>query len=265
MMQAIAHPTDFSPGGTTAFLHALRLAVEFRAKLDLLHVRHPDDPDDWSSFPHVRDTLARWGLLAADASVDDIAARLGVAVRKVEIHHQDAIGGIATFLLSHRPDLIVLATHGSAGPTRWLSASISENVARKTHAATLFFGPTARPFINAQTGALELNRLLVPLAHDPLPQKALHTLHRLLAPLTPHLTALHIGEVAPQISNNSGQPLDVHLKQGPVVDTILDAAQHADLIAMPTAGHHGFLDALRGSTTEQVLRRAPCPVLALPA
>jgi nucleotide-binding universal stress UspA family protein len=34
---------------------------------------------------------------------------------------------------------------------------------------------------------------------------------------------------------------------------------------MPTAGRHGFLDALRGSTTEQVLHRAPCALLALPA
>jgi nucleotide-binding universal stress UspA family protein len=32
---------------------------------------------------------------------------------------------------------------------------------------------------------------------------------------------------------------------------------------MPTAGHHGVLDALRGSTTERVIRHAPCPVLAL--
>jgi nucleotide-binding universal stress UspA family protein len=38
-----------------------------------------------------------------------------------------------------------------------------------------------------------------------------------------------------------------------------------DLIAMPTAGHHGVLDALRGSTTERVIRHAPCPVLALAA
>ena len=33
---------------------------------------------------------------------------------------------------------------------------------------------------------------------------------------------------------------------------------------MPTAGHQGFLDALRGSTTERALRHAPCPVLAVP-
>ena len=38
----------------------------------------------------------------------------------------------------------------------------------------------------------------------------------------------------------------------------------ADLIAMTTAGHQGFLDALRGSTSERVLRHAPCPVLVVP-
>jgi nucleotide-binding universal stress UspA family protein len=33
---------------------------------------------------------------------------------------------------------------------------------------------------------------------------------------------------------------------------------------MATQGHHGVLDALRGSVTERVLRRAPCPLLAVP-
>src|SRR5262249_55875488 len=37
------------------------------------------------------------------------------------------------------------------------------------------------------------------------------------------------------------------------------------LLGMPTAGHHGVLDALRGSTTERVIRQAPCPVFALSA
>jgi nucleotide-binding universal stress UspA family protein len=33
---------------------------------------------------------------------------------------------------------------------------------------------------------------------------------------------------------------------------------------MPTRGREGILDALRGSVTEQVLRRAECPLLAVP-
>jgi hypothetical protein len=56
-------------------------------------------------------------------------------------------------------------------------------------------------------------------------------------------------------------------RSGDVVDEILAAAAgcQADLIAMATAGHQGFLDVLRGSTTERVLRNAPCPMLAVPA
>jgi nucleotide-binding universal stress UspA family protein len=56
-------------------------------------------------------------------------------------------------------------------------------------------------------------------------------------------------------------------RPGSVVDEILAAAaeSQANLIVMATAGHQGFLDALRGSTTERVLRHAPCPVLAVPA
>jgi nucleotide-binding universal stress UspA family protein len=56
-----------------------------------------------------------------------------------------------------------------------------------------------------------------------------------------------------------------HLK-GPIVETIVRAAKEraVDLIAMATAGNHGFLDGLRGSTTSQVVGDAPCPVLALP-
>jgi len=43
------------------------------------------------------------------------------------------------------------------------------------------------------------------------------------------------------------------------------ADEHAvDLVVMPTEGRHGFLDAMRGSTTEQVMRELKCPLLAVP-
>jgi len=57
------------------------------------------------------------------------------------------------------------------------------------------------------------------------------------------------------------------VRTGEVVDEILSLSEErdADLIAMATAGRNGFLEALSGSTTEQVLREAKCPVLAIPA
>ena len=38
----------------------------------------------------------------------------------------------------------------------------------------------------------------------------------------------------------------------------------ANLIVMTTDGRNGFLDALRGSHSERVLRHSPVPVLAVP-
>jgi nucleotide-binding universal stress UspA family protein len=73
-----------------------------------------------------------------------------------------------------------------------------------------------------------------------------------------------VGRSAPEL----GYPNDqVIIRYGNVVQTILDAAVEydVDFICMPTAGHHGILDALRGSTTERVLRHAPCPLLAIAA
>jgi nucleotide-binding universal stress UspA family protein len=56
-------------------------------------------------------------------------------------------------------------------------------------------------------------------------------------------------------------------RDGEVVETILALAGEcaADLIVMATAGRQGFLDALRGSTTERVLRGGAVPLLAVPA
>ena len=85
------------------------------------------------------------------------------------------------------------------------------------------------------------------------------------------LHLLYVGEQAdmPAVEIEADAPFKVArlARSGHVVDQILAAATESgvDLVAMATAGHQGFLDALRGSTTERVLRHAPCPVLAVPA
>jgi len=55
-------------------------------------------------------------------------------------------------------------------------------------------------------------------------------------------------------------------REGEPIAEILAASEliGADLIVMPTAGRAVF-EVLRGSTTEQVLRQARCPLLAVPA
>jgi nucleotide-binding universal stress UspA family protein len=85
------------------------------------------------------------------------------------------------------------------------------------------------------------------------------------------ITLLHVGTAddAPEIAAADGPQWTFTrvVREGEPVEQILSAADdvQADLIVMPTAGHTGVFDALRGSTTERVLRRTPCPLLAVPA
>jgi nucleotide-binding universal stress UspA family protein len=269
-MQTIAHPTDFSPASARAFAHALRLALNTRSRLLLMHVKERGQDDSWSSFPHVREVLARWGLMGVDEPPTAIETKLGVPVVKTEIEHHDPTSGLSEFVLGHRPDLLVLATHGREGLSRWLTGSVSEETARRTHVPTLFIGPEALGFVDEMSGDMRLQRVLLPIAHQPPPQHAYGALAGFLSSCGTPASAIHImhvGDTAPAIETLPGleAPL-VELETGPVVDTIVNVAERqlSDLIAMPTAGHQGFLDALKGSTTEQVLRRAPCPLLALP-
>jgi nucleotide-binding universal stress UspA family protein len=55
-------------------------------------------------------------------------------------------------------------------------------------------------------------------------------------------------------------------KAGEPADTILQTAAElpADLIVMTTDGPDGFLDALRGTTSERVLMKGRCPLATLP-
>jgi nucleotide-binding universal stress UspA family protein len=271
-IQTIAHPTDFSDSSADAFAHVLRMALDTKSHLYLLHVREPGSPGAWTSFPHVRDLLASWGLMGLHEAPSQIEAKLGIRVTKVEIQHENPMSGLFEFILSHRPDLIVLATHGREGLNRWLRGSVSEELARRTHIPTLFLGPNAQGFVDIATGDMRLERVLIPVAHQPSPLRALNILTDLLAPFGVSPEAfrfLHIGDDPPKITAASGAMClhDVEVAEGPVVETILGVAQdkRADMIVMPTAGREGFLDALRGSTTEQVLRQAPCPLLAIRA
>lgn len=265
----IAHATDFSPQSMVAFQHALRLAVEARCRLDILHVHDPVEEDDWDAFPHVRETLANWELLESAARTEEIKGRLGMEVSKIEIKSPHPVIGLSEFLIAHRPDLLVVATQGRQGVNRLLAGSVSEDVIVHANVPTLLIGPKALPFVDAEKGSLRLRSLLMPVAEHPQPALALEVLYGLLKPVgvkLENVDAVTIGLEMPDLIAADGHAVPVREVDGPVVETILEmaAATPTDLIVMPTTGKHGFLDGLRGSTTARVTAAAPCPVLSLP-
>lgn len=274
-IRAVLHPTDLTPSSELAFAHALRLAASGRTKLYVLHADPKEvEETDWGAYPPVRRTLVNWGMLKEGSEPRAVFDQLGVQVAKVRIPDRDAMRAILGFLEAHPSDVIVLATHGREGLPRWLHGSVAEPVARAAETTTLFIPQGARGFVTPATGAVNLRRVLIPVDRRPSPNYALRAawdIVRLLGADGAVLELLHVGTGtdpnAVQVEPGTWPTVVHSVRSGNVVDEILAAAKEgpADLIAMATAGHEGFLDALRGSTTERVVRHAPCPVLAVPS
>jgi nucleotide-binding universal stress UspA family protein len=270
-LASILHPTDFSEGSEVAFAHALRLACETQGHLSILHVDRRRGPPDWDRYPSVRDTLAKWNLLPRGASRSDVA-NLGVQISKSSVTAADPAAGVLEFLNHHPADLLVMSTHQRHGLDRWLHDTVAGKIARRSDGASLFIPAGSKGFVDAETGVCSLHRVLCPIDHTPDPLAAIETVSDLVRSLHPgscRVQLLHTGEPAsaPKVQLARHESILYHwtYASGQPAAAILDEAraQSCDLIAMTTAGRHGFWDALRGSTTEQVLENAPCPVLAV--
>ena len=266
-MRKISLTTDLTIEGEQAFYSALALAVANRARLEILHVSRPGQHVEWSSFPRVRDVLERWGLLPPHSAQEEVHQRLGVEVGKIEIHSNDAASGISDFIEKHTPDLLVAASHGRFGLNWFLTGSVAMETLERTALPTLLIGPNAKPLVDAATGALRLESVLFPLALSPSPVHAVRNYKDLLGHISPRLHFVHVEEDAETADGVRALFPDVTILKGEVIPALLDAARQtaADLIVMPTAGRRGFMDALRGSTTQRMLREAYCPILALPS
>ena len=267
----LLHPTDFSHGSEIAFLHALRIAIDTKGALEILHVDRHQTRADWDSYPSVRDTLCRWGLLPDNASRADVA-RLGVNISKSACKGMDTATGVLDHIERRGVDLVVMATHHREGIDRWLHGSLAEKIADRTEAACMFVPYGVEGFIDPETGKANLNRVLLPIDTVPSAQVAVETVAALVdavATSSVEVRLLHVGD--PAGTPSLTLPASIHCRWnwetrvGNVVDCICEDAieNDVDLIAMSTNGHDGFLDVLRGSTTERVLNRAHCPLLSV--
>ena len=279
MLKGIFHPTDFSPASDVAFAHALKLALATRSELTVLHFAQASDIDnadgDLHEFPPVRETLTRWGLLPGNSPREAVAA-LGLHVRKLGLVGDDPTEAIVGYLGDHPAHLMVLATHQRSGAARWLNRAVAQPIASRsvmTVMTALFVPPGVPGFIDFDTGKVRLERILFPIDQHPHPRGAIEMLSALVrafhhGPVAVQL--LHVGDETTlphvHVPQGDGWTWTTTVAKGDVVEEITRAAAEgpADLMVMTTQGRRGFLDALRGSATERIIRATRCPVLAVP-
>jgi nucleotide-binding universal stress UspA family protein len=271
VIESVLHPTDFSEGSRVAFHHALKAAMLARSRLTLLHVSTDADVA-WSHFPGVRETLERWGALPK-GSPKSAVAELGIHARKVVADKGEPVEAVTRYLEKDPADLIVLATSQRDGRVRWLGKSVSGPVAHNAEEMTLLIPSGVPGFVSAEDGSINLRKILIPLALKPRPEAALHTAARLVERFNcPQGTfiMMHAGNSstmpAVRCPEVVGWQWKTEMRTGDVIQNIVDAARdhEVDLIVMSTDGRNSFLDGLRGSHSERVLRHGAAPLLTIP-
>ena len=160
----------------------------------------------------------------------------------------------------------MLGTHQRGGVARWLYQEVPAPLVRRSALPALFVPPSVDGFVDFDTSGVRLRRILLPIDLHPHPRPAVAALPGIIGafhaePVTVELQ--HVGTAATMprvhLSQVDGSAWTTHVTEGDVVEEILwtREAGPADLLVLTTQGRRGFLDALRGSTTENGSFGAP--------
>lgn len=149
----ILAPVDFSEHSELALQHAVGLAREFGADLQLLHVvEEITYPDFYYPAPLTGEQMA--------ATIKErVTERLEKALRRIEeagirasVHMVEdrPAAGIADFAEEKGADLVVVGTHGLTGVKRALLGSVAEGVIRRSVPPVLTVKTSGRSLVTEE-------------------------------------------------------------------------------------------------------------------
>ena len=292
-IREILCPTDFSDASRHALEHAMVIARWYDARLTAVNVIHmavlpPIMAASYADVPlppvptyeEQEATLRAWL---------EPAERGGVRTRRL-VTEGAAAHVILDEARSLHADLIVMGTHGLGGFERFMLGSVTEKVLRRAVCPVLTVPPAM------QTAAkVPYTRMLCAVDVSDPSLAALTTAFAFAQEADAALTIVHVfdwpadedllverfdaGEFHRVVEEQTRQRLEalipadvrvwctprVTLAYGKPYREIVEIAarEQADLIVMGVHGRNPLNLALFGSTTNQVVRHAPCPVLTL--
>lgn len=294
MFEKVLVPLDGSEVAEVALPWAEELAGRLGSELTLVHVYEPIQfgvrTTTASAYPleHFYMKQTSQATKQRAERFADTAARKAIKVESV------VLGGnvaeeIVKYVDEEDINLIVMATHGRSGITRWAMGSVAEKVLRAARQPVMLIrAKGARPDVR-EKGAL--NRILVPLDSSESSEVIVPCVAELASKLKLEVVLLHVLHVG---SEHGIQPTEwleslrvpaeeyidkvsVQLKKegiptkavvrkltaGTMAEEIIEFADemHADVVAMSTHGRSGIGRWVFGSVTDRVLRGGNTPIL----
>jgi nucleotide-binding universal stress UspA family protein len=288
-------PVDLSELSVRTLAYAGAIASWYDAQLTALHVVPSFTPMDVRTgfepvsmvYPisrdevleHLRQTVAAAGLVEGTVA---LTAEAG-----------EAAPTVVDQAVAMRADLLVMGTHGRSGFDRFFLGSVTEKVLRKAPCAVLTVPPHAPATppsevalqtilcpIDFSSAALEAFGFALDLARRSDASVVLVQAIEFLAEEEPREDAhFNVPEFRSYLLEDARQRLESlvsgepQLNRGVRTVVVVGRAHHgilhvaadegADLIVMGAQGRGGAALALFGSTTQQVVRGATCPVLTV--
>jgi nucleotide-binding universal stress UspA family protein len=286
--------TDFSDFSNHAVPYGIALAKEFKARLFLCHVIDLSSAAIYGEAvlaleeqqrrmtKHAQDEMAR---LMSKQSIDwEPLITVGNAAHE-----------IARLAADRKIDMTITASHGRAGLKRLILGSVTERLMRTLPCPLLVVRSPERGFVTPADQAITLERILVGCDFSPHSSLAfqyglslaqefqanLHLVHVVQPPLYDHLKKSEeprqdlqkdlgaeikgrLAQMVPEEAQTWCKPETVLLAGQPHEEiTKYALVNDIDLIVLGVRGHTLVESLFVGSTTDRVMRRAPCPVLSV--
>jgi nucleotide-binding universal stress UspA family protein len=289
----VLYPTDFSDTAREALTHALFLAEQYDAELHLLHavVLHEYDPNEPSQhFPEAEELFRRLFEIA-DSEMSRLTSKPEASALRIREAKRKGFSAAEVILeYSHEieADLIVMGTHGRRGAARMLLGSVAEEVLRRAECPVLTLRQRDQP-----RTIESIEKILVPVdfsEHSGLSLRSagefarrygarLQILHVVEIPTYPYFYVPPETEILAERKETATKALaelvaevigetaeyEIFVSDGRAASEIIDFAEAngSDLVVIATHGLTGLERLLIGSTAEEVVRRAECPVLTV--
>jgi nucleotide-binding universal stress UspA family protein len=276
-IESILFPTDFSDYSNRAFGYAASLAEAFGARLIMMHIEEFLESDP-ANPEHSFAALEQFkGVLETE---------------RIVLRGHAPYKHILDLSRDKNCDLIVMATHGRNVLSQFfLGGSVAEEVAR--FSTTPVFVVKVDPSDAPEKYIGRLKEILFPTDLSEASARAFPHAVQFAQKFETKLFAMHviddeslafykskgIDRDAPDVKERVERLLRDFITSLPGGDSVTSfhiadgraeteierfaEQQGADLIVLATHGHSGLQEDVMGSTTERIIRRAHCPVLAV--
>lgn len=278
-LKRILCPVDFSQHSAAALRMAGGVARAFGAEVIVLHAQRLEAPVYFTaSQTQALKTQLRRSARAARAYVVEFVAKYfpeDLPHSTVLLEDDPALAILRT-LRESKAELVVMGTHGRTRLSKVRLGSVTESILRQVAVPILTVGPGVR--ITASLGTLR--RILCPVDYSELARAALEHAAFLAEKTGAELILCHVTErtgdqrleedrkvlcdwVAPELHQRC--TMKEVVREGKPAEQIVAEAKEsrADLLVVGAKPHASLGTFLFGSTTEALIRQAPCPVFTV--